>query len=82
MVIYKGKGCDVCNKTGYKGRVALYEVMPVKEELRELILQGLPRMSSKKAISLGMKTLRMSGLSKVKEGMTTIEEVLDSTFAD
>lgn len=56
--------------------------MPVKEELRELILQGLPRMSSKKAISLGMKTLRMSGLSKVKEGMTTIEEVLDSTFAD
>ncbi|MCG3115233.1 MAG: type IV-A pilus assembly ATPase PilB [Candidatus Manganitrophus sp. SA1] len=83
LVIYKGKGCDVCNKTGYKGRVALYEVMPVKEELRELILQGASADElKKKAISLGMKTLRMSGLSKVKEGMTTIEEVLDSTFAD
>jgi type IV pilus assembly protein PilB len=83
MVVYKGKGCDVCNKTGYKGRVALYEVMPVKEDLRELILQGASADEiKKKAISLGMKTLRMSGLSKVKEGMTTIEEVLDSTFAD
>ncbi len=83
LVIYKGKGCDICNKTGYKGRVALYEVMPVKEELRELILQGASADEiKKKAISLGMKTLRMSGLSKVKEGMTTIEEVLDSTFAD
>lgn len=83
LVIYKGKGCDVCNKTGYKGRVALYEVMPVKEDLRELILQGASADEiKKKAIALGMKTLRMSGLSKVKEGMTTIEEVLDSTFAD
>ncbi len=83
LVVYKGKGCDVCNKTGYKGRVALYEVMPVKEELRELILQGASADElKKKAMSLGMKTLRMSGLSKVKEGMTTIEEVLDSTFAD
>ena len=83
MVLYKGKGCDVCNKTGYKGRVALYEVMPVKEELRELILQGASSDEiKKKAISLGMKTLRMSGLEKVKEGMTTLEEVLDSTFSD
>jgi len=83
MVVYKGKGCDMCNQTGYKGRVALYEVMPVKEDLRELILQGASADEiKKKAISLGMKTLRMSGLSKVKEGMTTIEEVLDSTFAD
>lgn len=83
LVVYKGKGCDMCNKTGYKGRVALYEVMPVKEDLRELILQGASADEiKKKAISLGMKTLRMSGLAKVKEGMTTIEEVLDSTFAD
>jgi len=83
LVVYKGKGCDLCNKTGYKGRVALYEVMPVKEDLRELILQGASADEiKKKAISLGMKTLRMSGLAKVKEGMTTIEEVLDSTFAD
>lgn len=83
MVVYKGKGCETCNKTGYKGRVALYEVMPVKEELRELILQGASSDEiKKKAISIGMKTLRMSGLEKVKEGMTTLEEVLDSTFSD
>lgn len=83
MVVYKGKGCDACNKTGYKGRVALYEVMPVKEDLRELILQGASSDEiKKKAISVGMKTLRMSGLEKVKEGMTTLEEVLDSTFSD
>ncbi len=83
LVLYKGKGCDVCSKSGYKGRVALYEVMPVKEELRELILQGASSDEiKKKAISLGMKTLRMSGLEKVKEGMTTLEEVLDSTFSD
>ena len=83
LVVYKGKGCDTCNQTGYKGRVALYEVMPVKEELRELILQGASADEiKKKAISLGMKTLRRSGLEKVKEGMTTLEEVLDSTFAD
>lgn len=83
LVVHKGKGCETCNKSGYKGRVALYEVMPVKEELRELILQGASADEiKKKAISLGMKTLRMSGLEKIKEGMTTIEEVLDSTFAD
>jgi type IV pilus assembly protein PilB len=83
MVIYKGKGCDMCNKAGYKGRVALYEVMPVKEDLRELILQGASSDEiKKKAISLGMKSLRMSGLEKVKEGMTTLEEVLESTFSD
>jgi type IV pilus assembly protein PilB len=79
----KGKGCEMCNKTGYKGRVALYEVMPVKEDLRELILQGASADEiKKKAIVIGMKTLRMSGLAKVKEGMTTLEEVLDSSFAD
>ncbi|MBI3804472.1 MAG: type IV-A pilus assembly ATPase PilB [Nitrospirae bacterium] len=83
LTVYKGKGCDMCNKSGYKGRVALYEVMPIKDELRELILQGASADEiKKKAIALGMKTLRMSGLAKVKEVMTTIEEVLDCTFAD
>ncbi len=82
-VSYKGEGCNVCNNTGYKGRVALYEVMPVKEELKELILQGASALEIKKmAIKLGMKTLRMSGLSKVKEGLTSLEEVVGSTFAD
>jgi type IV pilus assembly protein PilB len=82
-VSYKGEGCNVCNNTGYKGRVALYEVMPVKEELKELILQGASALDIKRAsIKLGMKTLRMSGLAKVKEGMTSLEEVVGSTFAD
>jgi type IV pilus assembly protein PilB len=79
--VYKGKGCEVCNQTGYKGRVALYEVMPIRETLRELILQGASADELKReAVNGGMKTLRMSGLQKVKEGMTTLEEVLETTF--
>jgi type IV pilus assembly protein PilB len=83
IACYHGKGCATCGSTGYKGRVALYEVMPVGEEIRELILQGASADEIKrKAIELGMKTLRMSGLQKVRDGMTTLEEVVNSTFAD
>ncbi len=83
VVSYKGAGCEVCNKTGYKGRVALYEVMPVREEIKELILQGASVFDIKKqAISLGMKTLRRSGLLKVQAGATSLEEVLENTFPD
>jgi type IV pilus assembly protein PilB len=79
----KGKGCDNCNNSGYRGRVALYEVMPVKEDLKELILRGGSAMEIKReAARLGMKTLRQAGLSKVEEGMTTLEEVLRVTMAD
>jgi len=82
-VCYKGKGCQTCSDTGYKGRVALYEVMPIGEGVRELVLQGASADEIKKrAISGGMKTLRMSGLAKVREGSTTLEEVVDSTFSD
>lgn len=82
-VCYKGKGCQTCADTGYKGRVALYEVMPIGEEVRELVLQGASADEIKKrAIGAGMKTLRMSGLAKVREGLTTLEEVVESTFAD
>ncbi len=82
-VCYKGKGCSTCSDTGYKGRLALYEVMPIGEEVRELILQGASSDEIKKrAVGAGMKTLRMSGLAKVREGLTTLEEVVDSTFAD
>ncbi len=81
LEIYKGKGCEFCNQTGYKGRVALYEVMPVRETLRELILQGASSDELKKeSVNSGMKTLRMSGLQKIKEGVTTLEEVLETTF--
>jgi len=80
---YKGKGCPVCNGSGYKGRVALYEVMPLKEELKEMILEGASADELKKtSIRLGMKSLRASGLVKIKDGVTTIEEVLKITFGD
>jgi len=83
VVCYHGKGCSNCSDTGYRGRLALYEVMPVGEELRELILQGVSADELKKrAISLGMRSLRMSGLQKIKEGLSSIEEVVNTTFAD
>ncbi|MBI4716080.1 MAG: type IV-A pilus assembly ATPase PilB, partial [Nitrospirae bacterium] len=80
---FRGKGCSNCNNTGYRGRVALYEVMPVGEELKELILEGAsPTEIKKRAIALGMNTLRMSGLAKLKEGVTTLDEILRTTFGD
>ena len=83
VVPSKGKGCEVCNKSGYKGRVALYEVMPIRDEIKELILQGASVLDIKKqAMALGMKTLRASGLLKVKDGMTSLDEVLENTFPD
>jgi type IV pilus assembly protein PilB len=76
----KGVGCEKCNKTGYKGRVGLYEVMEVSEELRELVLVGASGLEiRRKAIDEGMITLRQSGLRKVKDGVTTIEEVVRET---
>jgi type IV pilus assembly protein PilB len=76
----KGKGCAKCNMTGYKGRVGLYEVMEVAEELRELILVGASGLElRRKAIDEGMITLRQSGLRKVQAGMTTVEEVVRET---
>lgn len=80
---YAGMGCPACNRTGYKGRIALYEVMPVKDELKELILQGASGADIKKeAVRLGMSTLRQSGIKKVMDGVTTMEEILRVTFED
>jgi len=80
---FRGKGCPACNGIGYRGRIAIFEVMTVTNELRELILQGAPASEIKKAaIRSGMKTLRMAGLTKVKEGITSIEEVLRVTVKD
>jgi type IV pilus assembly protein PilB len=79
---YKGKGCPACNFTGMKGRVAIYEVMPISEELRDAILRNAPTAELREvAQSQGMKTLRQSGLLKVLDGTTTIEEVLRVTLA-
>ena len=78
--IYHGKGCNTCNKGGYKGRTGLYEVMEINDEMRELILVGASALElKKKAIELGMITLRRSGLIKVALGHTTMEEVLRET---
>ncbi len=83
LVCYKGTGCGRCSNTGYKGRIALYEVMPIRDEIRELILQGASAMEIKKeAMRTGMKTLRQSALTRLREGITTVEEVLKSTVED
>ncbi len=79
----KGKGCGMCSETGYKGRVALYEVMSVGDEIKELILNGASAAEIKReAIRLGMKSLRQSALTKLAEGTTTIEEVVRTSVAD
>jgi type IV pilus assembly protein PilB len=76
----RGSGCEKCNKTGYKGRVGLYEVMEITDELRELILVGASALElRRKAVEEGMITLRGSGLRKISAGMTSIEEVLRET---
>jgi type IV pilus assembly protein PilB len=77
---FKGKGCATCTDTGYKGRIALYEVMYIRDNLKELILQGASTAELREAgRKNGMKTLRESGLQKVRDGMTTIEEVMRVT---
>jgi len=80
LKMYKGRGCDTCLNTGYKGRIGLYEVMEVTDELRELIIIGASAIElRRKAIELGMITLRESGLCKLREGITTVEEVVKET---
>ena len=82
-VCYKGKGCDLCNNTGFKGRVGFYQVMPMLDEIRELILNGANTAEIKReSMRLGIKTMRQSGLTKLKEGVTSFEEVLRVTIAD
>ena len=81
--VYKGKGCPTCNNTGYKGRVGFFEIMLITEELKELILEGGSTEEIKNgAVRDGMSTLRRSGLNKIKEGVTSVEEVLRVTFGD
>ncbi|MBI4949015.1 MAG: Flp pilus assembly complex ATPase component TadA, partial [Deltaproteobacteria bacterium] len=83
MECFKGSGCAVCAGTGYKGRIALYEVMPFTESIKELVLNGASTAEIKRAaIKDGMKSLRMSGITKVAEGVATIEEILRVTMAD
>jgi len=78
--LYKGRGCGSCNNTGYRGRVGLYEVMEISEEIRELILSGASAMELRRqSIEEGMISLRQSGLRKISAGMTSVEEVVRET---
>jgi type IV pilus assembly protein PilB len=80
LKLFRGRGCDRCSGTGYKGRIGLYEVMEVDDEVRELILSGASAYELRqKAIQNGMTTLRMSGLQKIRDGVTTVEEVVRET---
>ncbi|HPE44437.1 MAG TPA: type IV-A pilus assembly ATPase PilB [Deltaproteobacteria bacterium] len=80
---FTGRGCPMCGNTGFKGRIALYEVMPITEAVRELILMGASASEVKnQAISEGMKTLRQSGLTKILDGTTSVAEILRTTMAD
>jgi type IV pilus assembly protein PilB len=82
LTLYRGRGCQTCNYTGMKGRVAIYEVMPITEELRHLILRDASTADIRElAQRQGMKTLRQSGLAKVLEGTTTTQEILRVTLS-
>ncbi|MEQ9617911.1 MAG: type IV-A pilus assembly ATPase PilB [Deltaproteobacteria bacterium] len=84
-IIYKGEGegCKACSGTGYRGRLAVFEAMDINEELKEFILSGASALEIKReAIRQGMRTLRKSALDKLKQGLTTIEEVVRNTAAD
>jgi type IV pilus assembly protein PilB len=83
LKFYHGTGCDECSSTGFRGRIALYEVLPMREEIREAVLLGASALEIKrKAVSLGMQTLRAAGLRKVREGVTTVDEVVRVTISD
>jgi type IV pilus assembly protein PilB len=80
---FEGRGCASCNDTGYRGRLAIYEIMVMHEPLKELILRGASTIDLKReAVKLGMSTLRMSALNKVRTGLTTVAETLRVTDAD
>jgi type IV pilus assembly protein PilB len=80
---FHGRGCNNCGRTGYRGRLAVYEVMVMHEGLKELILKGASAMELKReAVKLGMNTLRMSALEKVRQGLTTVDETIRVTDTD
>jgi type IV pilus assembly protein PilB len=83
FVCYKGRGCSNCNNSGYKGRVGIYQVMPMFDEIREMVLAGANTAEIKReSMRLGVRTMRQSALLKLKEGVTSFSEVLRCTVAD
>ena len=80
---YYGKGCDACHHTGYQGRTAIYELLPMTDEIRQMVMDRVPASLLKKAaVEGGMRTLRTDGLSKVASGETSAEEVMRVTQLD
>ena len=80
---YFGKGCDYCNNTGYKGRMGIYEIMRLDDELREDVMNNAStNVLREKALRKGMRTLRDAGIASIFDGMTTIEEVVKETVVD
>ncbi|MFO7830569.1 MAG: type II secretion system protein GspE, partial [Desulfuromonadaceae bacterium] len=83
FVCYKGRGCSNCNESGYKGRVGIYQVMPMFDEIREMVLAGANTAEIKReSMRLGVRTMRQSALMKLKEGVTSFSEVLRCTVSD
>ncbi len=83
MQLFKGRGCERCSSTGYKGRIGLFEVMEVDDEIRDLVLSGASAYELReRALQNEMISLRQSGLQKIRDGITTIEEVVRETVAD
>jgi type IV pilus assembly protein PilB len=83
VTVLQGRGCEICNNTGYKGRTGLFEVMEVSQTIKEMILaRAQSKDIKKKAIEAGMISLRRSGLIKIKSGITSIEEVVRETVRD
>jgi type IV pilus assembly protein PilB len=83
FTIYKGRGCPTCNDTGYKGRIGIYQVMPMLEDIKEMVLSGANTAEIKQeSMRLGVKTMRQSAVTKMMEGVTTLEEVLRTTVGD
>ena len=83
VTIYKGRGCQICNDTGYKGRVGFYQVMPMFEGIREMVLSGANTAEIKEeSMRQGVKTMRQAALTKMIEGVTTLEEALRTTISD
>jgi len=82
LQVARGKGCERCNFTGMRGRIALYEVMPITETIKDLIVRGAPVQELRAtAQAQGMKTLRQAGIARVLEGTTTVDEMLRVTLA-
>jgi type IV pilus assembly protein PilB len=82
LEVCRGRGCPACGGSGYKGRVGLYETLELSERIRDLVMIGATPIEIRKAaIAEGMLTLRMSGLEKVRKGITTLEEVLRETVS-